>query len=131
MATILCRFQICIQKYQFPNSKKVHFLPYANLCKLGSGAAILTFYYAEPSKDHMCQFRFWAIISTGAVKVRPQRGTILLSFTFEKHPLVAVLKLKTLKIGNSVTFSILALSPEGVFSIYGHLVEKKKELKFF
>ena len=42
-------------KYQFPNGKKVHFSAiYADLCKLGSGTAILIFYYAEPSKDQMC-----------------------------------------------------------------------------
>ena len=49
LARVLCRFKIYIQMYHFPNSKKVHFLPYANLSKLGSGTAI--FYYAEPPKE--------------------------------------------------------------------------------
>ncbi len=32
---IPCRFQIWTQKYQIPDSKNLHFLTYANLCKLG------------------------------------------------------------------------------------------------
>ncbi len=43
----------------FPIAKKFIFLPYANLCKLDSGTAILTFYYAEPSKDLKCQVSFF------------------------------------------------------------------------
>ena len=40
--------------------------------------------------------------------------------TFEKRPLVAELKLKTLKIAQSVTFSISALPPGDAFQMLTH-----------
>ncbi len=40
--------------------------------------------------------------------------------TFDKRPLVAELKLKTLKIRHFVTFSISALPPEGTFQMLTH-----------
>ena len=40
--------------------------------------------------------------------------------TSEQCPLVAELKLKTLKVTLSVTFSISALSPEGAFQMLTH-----------
>ena len=39
---------------------------------------------------------------------------------FEKRPLLAELKFKTLEILESVTFSILALPPEGTFQMLTH-----------
>ena len=42
----------------FPIAENFIFWPYANLFKLGSGTIIITFYYAEPSKDQMCQVSF-------------------------------------------------------------------------
>ncbi len=47
LCRILCRFQICSQKCQFLDSKKVFFLPYA----IGD----LYGHYAEPPKDQACQ----------------------------------------------------------------------------
>ena len=55
---ILCRFQIHSQKYQFPHSKKLIFLPYANLCKLGDYIVHTGFKDAGPLGDQICQICF-------------------------------------------------------------------------
>ncbi len=51
-------FKSAFRNTNFPIAKKFIFLPYANLCKSGGEAAILTFSYAEPSKDQMCHFSY-------------------------------------------------------------------------
>ncbi len=42
--------------------------------------------------------------------------------TFEKHPLVAELKLKTVKIAHFVTFSISALPSDDIFQMSTHFL---------
>ncbi len=75
LARNLCRFQICIEKYQFPNSKKVQFLPYANFCQVGN-SAVISFYYAEPSTDQMCRFFLFFFLWGYLLRNRESRAPI-------------------------------------------------------
>ncbi len=51
-------FKSGVRNIIFPIAKKLIFLPYANLCKLGEYIGDLYGHYAEPPKDQVCQVWF-------------------------------------------------------------------------
>ncbi len=51
-------FKSAVRNTNFPIAKKLIFLPYANLCKLGDYMVDMGFSYAGLAKDQICQVWF-------------------------------------------------------------------------